>query len=617
MADAINITPPPAQVQTVSAGGQQTQSATEAGAPQPNLPPGTLVSGTIAGKDANGNYLLKTAQGTFSLQSKVPLTYNSDVVIRIGATTAGNTTTRIVSVNGEPFADFATPEPNTTDSISPALLVQTPATSTTDTPTALPGVIVSAPPAAQQPPGTPAFTEGSNVIVRLSQAAAEQLSNNPQETAATSQPAATAPVAVSATVATQPQQIAQSSQPVAVQPQPSNAPAAPTTIPAAATISAAVETDLAPQETVAPATQSGASQNQTPQTQTPQTPASQTAQQIPATPASALYSAYTKQSATASSPAFAAPVSGAPAAPATAAPSLTQTATLSAQIISADENGTLNLQTALGNVAVKAASLPALSSLAPGTAVTLELLAAEVTQAVSSEPAPLNELASSWQSLKDIMTLTNTANPPAANALLARLPQLGPGFLSNSTSFFTILLQGDARKLLGDDTVDTLRQNGRQDLLEKFSGELANLGASFAAPAERQIAGWQTLFLPFVYQEALQQARVFVKRDSPKKERSSKSTDDTRFVVEVDLSELGALQMDGLVRKKEQATAFDLVIRSHRAFSPADQAEILAIYTSAAELTGFKGSLAFQVTRDFPVKPLEEAAGNAPHIITA
>lgn len=576
------------QVQNVSAGGQQTQSATEAGTPSPSPPQGTLISGTIAGKDASGNYLLKSEAGTFAIQSKVPLTYNSDVTIRVGASTAAGTTTRIVSVNGETFAEFSTPEPSESDSVSSSVPVQNPTTNSGAPQASLPGVVTSAPPAAADGSGQ-TLTEGSNVVIKLPQDALEtqQTQNATPQTSPN--------IAASATVATQPQQLAQNPQAAAV-PQPANAPAPlPATAAAITTVPAAATTELAASETVAATTQEGTTQNQ-PQNQQPQ---AQT--QTPQAPASPLYSAYTKSAAAPAPQAAPAQTSSATPAP-----------TLPAQVVSTDENGNLNLQTALGLVSVKTPALPALATLPVGTPVTLELPAALPQAGQSAEPASLSELASSWQSLKDIASQPSVAS----TGLLARLPQLGPDFASSTMSFISSLLQGDARKLLGDDTIDALHKNGRGDLVEKFSSEMAELGSSFSAPVEQKSGGWQTLFLPFVYQEALQQARIYVKRETPKKEKSAKGGADTRFVLEVDLSEIGPLQMDGLVRKKEQATAFDLVIRSQKPFLSEDQVQISAIYADAAALTGFKGSLSFQVTRDFPVKPLEEAIGGAEHSFT-
>jgi hypothetical protein len=116
----VTIIPTQPQVQTVSASGQQTQSGQA-----PHLPAGSTISGTIAGKDANGNFLLRTAsQGTLTLRSSTPLTYNSDVTVHIDTANANATTARIISVNGEPFSSFAAPDTPNSDSVSQTLLTQ-------------------------------------------------------------------------------------------------------------------------------------------------------------------------------------------------------------------------------------------------------------------------------------------------------------------------------------------------------------------------------------------------------------------------------------------------------------------------------------------------------------
>ena len=594
MAD-VTLVLPPSQVTTVSAGGQQTSSATEAGVQPPGLPPGTLVSGTIAGRDANGNFILKSNLGSFTLHSDVPLTYNSDVVIRLGANLAGNANARIVSVNGQPFSEFSTPEPATSDSVSTSLIAQ--ATSNAEKPASirtLPAVIISSSP--QHPTDNAALPEGTHVVVNLPEGVLKTVSNP-----APSLPAGPA-TPQSQTAAGQ----------VASPLQTGNAATPATVTTANASVPAPFASqNLAPQTAATPL-QAQTGQNPALQANTVNTAQTQSplpATQTPPSPVAALYSVYTKQQS--SSP---------PAASAIATPQQipAQPSVVPAQILSSDESGILTLQTPLGNVTLQADALPALASLAPGTSVSIELPAANtLPQAGNTVPASLTELAGSWQSLKDIISTLNAANAPAASTLLARLPQLGANFVSESLNFMASLLQGDARKLLGDDAVNTLRSNGRQDLIGKFSGEIANLSSGFSAPEQKPVTGWQTLFLPFVYQEALQQARVYIKRDNRKKEAAAtKATADTRFVVEVDLSEIGGIQMDGLVRKKEQATAFDLVIRSHHAFGKQEQEQILSIYNEAAELTGFKGSLSFQVTRDFTVKPLEEVSGGEDHSFT-
>ena len=610
MAD-VTLILPPSVVTTVAAGGQQTQSATEAGVTPASLPPGSLVSGTIAGRDTAGNFLLKSALGTLTLSSSVPLTYNSDVVIRLGANLAGNANARIVSVNGEPYSEFATPQPEEGDTVSRSLLAQQPAAAApapATTSRLLSAVVISAPPESQQAASAP-LTQGTNVVVRLPDSPQAQQAQ-PTAQPPTGQPPVTAPVSATPQAAT----TVSTGTPAAA----ANAAGVPATVaPIATAVVSAPQPSAGPlpangvaagAQPAAPAVPVDVSQPVAAQS-TDSVPAPAAALQAPAAPVAAQYGVYGKQAL----PAAPASVPSAVAAPTPVA----TPATLPAQIISAESSGTITLQTPVGTIAVRANALPAAALISPGTNVTIELPAA-TAQTTSTVPASLSELAASWQSLKDILSAVSTASPAAGAAFLSHLPQLGENFVSSSFSFLRNLLSGDPKKILGEDTVDTLKQDDRQGLLQKFTGELQGLARNFAAPEQKQAGNWQAMILPFVYQESLEQARLYVKREPPRKDKNGKPVaPDTRFVIEVDLSDIGSLQMDGLLRKKETATAFDLVVRSHSAFSQDDQSNMLAIYNEAAEITGFKGSIAFQVTRDFPVKPLEEAAGGQDHTIVA
>ena len=63
-----------------------------------------------------------------------------------------------------------------------------------------------------------------------------------------------------------------------------------------------------------------------------------------------------------------------------------------------------------------------------------------------------------------------------------------------------------------------------------------------------------------------------------------------RFVLEAELSRLGLIQLDGLVRGR----IFDLVVRSPRALDPNLQRDLRAIFAGAAVAASFSGKLDFQ-----------------------
>ena len=66
----------------------------------------------------------------------------------------------------------------------------------------------------------------------------------------------------------------------------------------------------------------------------------------------------------------------------------------------------------------------------------------------------------------------------------------------------------------------------------------------------------------------------------------------TRFIIDVNLSRLGRVQLDGILTETNKN--FDLMIRSDQKFLPEMQADILSIFETAQGVTRLTGWLRFQ-----------------------
>jgi hypothetical protein len=165
------------------------------------------------------------------------------------------------------------------------------------------------------------------------------------------------------------------------------------------------------------------------------------------------------------------------------------------------------------------------------------------------------------------------------------------------------LKKSDIRDWLGRNTATWLEEN-HEGQFKKLESEFLQLARQYTAS---QPGNWQALFYPLAVYSEVHMARMFVKRDKPKKDKdpNKKPIEDTRFVVEVDVSQMGELQMDGFVRRGENVQ-FDMVIRSLQPLPDEIQNEILAIYSRTGDVTGYAGQLSFQAVREFPVNPMEE-----------
>lgn len=267
----------------------------------------------------------------------------------------------------------------------------------------------------------------------------------------------------------------------------------------------------------------------------------------------------------------------------------------------------------------------------PGSTLTLQIVQTtppsfstltsvlDPAQPLPAEPAPLKELAQQWTSLQQVVALLAQRFalmgldylPVGLPGVPAETPTPGqatlvPHSLSTGLLLFLASLRGgDFRNWLGADHVQWLEDEGHGSLVRRAEKEFSALWQNYA---EAKPGQWQTLFFPVAVENHVQQTRLFLKRDRRQgNAQAEKPSEDTRFIIEVDLSHLGEMQIDGFVRKQEKDLHFDMVIRSLAPIPKEFQEDILRIYTETGALTGYSGSLVFQPVKEFPVNPIEDS----------
>jgi hypothetical protein len=245
-------------------------------------------------------------------------------------------------------------------------------------------------------------------------------------------------------------------------------------------------------------------------------------------------------------------------------------------------------------------------TLATGTTVALEVVAVRgplEPQALAPLP-PLLNLATTWPVLDDIMETLAATNPVLAaqtahRALPAPTTRLGPALLF----FMAALNLGDARTWLGQAATAALETAGRQDLLRRLGTDFSRIRRAAEEPPARDPGSgdWRPTVFPFLDAGAIRPLTLFTRHGQNQGDDEDNSSE-TRFVLEVDLSALGPVQLDGLVRKNN----FDLMVRSKNAFTEQMRDDIRQLFRNAVEPTGLEGSVRFQATSRFPVSPKDE-----------
>jgi hypothetical protein len=242
--------------------------------------------------------------------------------------------------------------------------------------------------------------------------------------------------------------------------------------------------------------------------------------------------------------------------------------------------------------------------LPPGTTLLLEIppqgLPKEaVPGTVSTPQQALLRLSQGWPALGNALAALGAANDPAAaQALAGKLPQSGPGLAAGLMTMIGQLASGEAAEWLGPALREALERIGRRELGDRLRGEFQQLSRLASEPAS---GDWRVMFLPLRHEGELHQINLYLRG----RRKGAKDGPDTgtRFIVEVDMTRLGPIQLDGLVHGRR----FDLMLRSRVPLTPTMRRDIEAIFDEARGLTGFAGTIGFQIAASFPVQPLAQA----------
>ena len=225
-------------------------------------------------------------------------------------------------------------------------------------------------------------------------------------------------------------------------------------------------------------------------------------------------------------------------------------------------------------------------------------------------PTALGTLAHSWPALEETLRVLQEIAPPgvAAASLREAVPQVGPRLASGLLFFLSALGVGDVTRWIGNQASQALKGAGRDSLLSRLGQDFGQLGRL----ADNQSGDWRLFFIPLYDGDQLRQLRLFLRHGQPEQDGGGGQDDEdqTRFVVEVEMSRLGDLQLDGLVREKR----LDLILRSRAPLPEFMRRDIMKIFHEANEITGYRGKLGFQSSREWKAMPIEapeaaEAAG--------
>ncbi len=214
-------------------------------------------------------------------------------------------------------------------------------------------------------------------------------------------------------------------------------------------------------------------------------------------------------------------------------------------------------------------------------------------------------LSRGWPALQEAVQALHETHPAIARQILNTvIPSPGAQLGATLMLFLGALRGGDIRGWLGEEPLKVLEQTSPALAKRLRSGfdhraKLSN---------ELQQEDWRVSLAPMQNQGEIEQIRLLARHPAQEEQSKEKGS---RFAVDVSLTRLGRIQLDGLLR--ERGKRLDLIIRTDSPFTTRIRDDIRSIFRDAIELTGLRGGVTFQSNPpnfiEIKTKPVSEEDG--------
>jgi len=269
-------------------------------------------------------------------------------------------------------------------------------------------------------------------------------------------------------------------------------------------------------------------------------------------------------------------------------------------------------------------SLPLRLDAPPGSQITLTVVSSTPP---APGPASAPALASlpqggsaGWPALTETLDTLSRVDPAAARALEATVPRPGPQLAFAMVNVASALRAGgDLRQWPGESTARALERLGPQGarLAGALKGDISDLAGQVR---ESRGGEWRAMTLPLADQAEISAITLIVRVPGGNGETDGEGDGEggegradpgQRFLVDVTLSELGRIQIDGLMQSRVRR--LQLILRTSTPLPETVCRDLQVIAETSMGAFGLEGALSFRAGEAFldPV-PAEEATLTSP-----
>lgn len=200
-----------------------------------------------------------------------------------------------------------------------------------------------------------------------------------------------------------------------------------------------------------------------------------------------------------------------------------------------------------------------------------------------------------WPLMEELQqSLSDIAASQGKQVFNTVLPSMNsPSGFAQSVLFFVAALRfGDIENWLGERSIGALKRRGKSDLLSRVQSSFSEISA-FDKERRSAPKQWSSLPLPLGWNNEVHRLIIHTRREETDDSSSDplrKKGGGTRFIVDLTLSRIGPVQMDGLFSQGR----LDLILRTQHNFSEAMKLQMRGAYSHALQDTGITGELSFQ-----------------------
>lgn len=271
---------------------------------------------------------------------------------------------------------------------------------------------------------------------------------------------------------------------------------------------------------------------------------------------------------------------------------------LEAKVIAKIKPGVYSIELSKGERLTIATDKP----LYPNMNLMLKSVAGGNLQLVSlSQPeltAPQNNLLQLSRNLNGLEKVLDQVDAQTSDKIKKSLPSLDRDFAPKILQFTQAVAQQNAEQVFGKEVMNLLRALG---LEPQINQDFTNLQQATRLEAE----GWKSFIFPYIEdnQSAPKQGGLYWKNGQNNKNSQERETE---FLVELELTNLGTVHVDGYMNKRE----IDINLRMTEKLSDEEKREITKIVHQVSETFNIYAKVQFFDSPELKNDPLEKLINN-------